>query len=158
MAQTSYSIADVASTPNAKIAIIMSKWYRELSETMVRRCLPVLNQAGCAPTEVHVVPGCLEIPLAARRLHQVKPDIEALIVFGIIVRGDTYHFDMVKNLTMSGIERVMFERDIPIINEILPVDKIEHARERCADDDKNKGIEAALAAVEIIEWRRRHPV
>lgn len=157
MAQTSYSTVDVVRTPNAKIAIIMSKWYRELSESMVNRCVPILEQAGCVPAEVHVVPGCLEIPLAARRLHQAKPDIEALIVFGIIVRGDTYHFDMVKNLTMSGIERVMFERDIPIINEILPVDMIEHARERCADDDKNKGIEAALAAVEIIEWRRRHP-
>jgi 6,7-dimethyl-8-ribityllumazine synthase len=158
MAQTSYSTADVARTPNAKIAIIMSKWYRELSDSMVRRCLPILEQAGCAPVEVHVVPGCLEIPLAARRLHQAKPDIEALIVFGIIVRGDTYHFDMVKDLALSGLERVMFERDVPIINEILPVDKIEHAQDRCADNDKNKGIEAALAAVEIIEWRRRHPV
>jgi 6,7-dimethyl-8-ribityllumazine synthase len=65
---------------------------------------------------------------------------------------------MVKGLTMSGIERVMFERDVPIINEILPVDRLEYAEARCADDDKNKGIEAALAAIEIIEWRRRHPV
>jgi 6,7-dimethyl-8-ribityllumazine synthase len=158
MAQISYSIGDLPQTPNAKIAIIMSKWYRELSESMVRRCTPILEQAGCAPVDVHVVPGCLEIPLAARRLHQSKPDIEALIVFGIIVKGDTYHFDMVKNLTMSGIERVLFERDVPIINEILPVDKLEHAQARCADDDRNKGIEAALAAIEIIDWRRRNPV
>ncbi len=158
MVQTSYSTGEVARAPNAKIAIIMSKWYRELSESMARRCMPILKRAGCAPVEVHVVPGCLEIPLAARRLHQAKPDIEAIIVLGIIVRGDTHHFEMVKNLTMSGIERVMFERDVPIINEILAVEELEQAQERCADNDRNKGIEAALAAVEIIEWRRRHPV
>jgi len=158
MAQISYSTNQIAHVPSAKVAIIMSKWYRELSESMVQKCVPILMQAGCAPVDVHVVPGCLEIPLAARRLHQSKPEIEALIVFGIIVKGDTYHFEMVKDLTMSGIERVMFERDVPIINEILPVDRLEYAQARCADDDRNKGLEAALAAIEIVEWRRRHPV
>jgi 6,7-dimethyl-8-ribityllumazine synthase len=158
MAQTSYSTHGLPQTPGARIAIILSKWYRELSDSMVRACVPILEQAGCARVDVHVVPGCLEIPLAVKRLHQSKPDIEAVIVFGIIVKGDTYHFDIVKNMTMSGIERVMFERDLPIINEILPVDKIEHAEARCAENDKNKGIEAALAAVEIVHWRRQNPV
>jgi 6,7-dimethyl-8-ribityllumazine synthase len=65
---------------------------------------------------------------------------------------------MVKDLTMRGLERVQFEGDVPIINEILAVDQIEHAQKRAADNDKNKGIEAALAAIEIITWRRQHPL
>ena len=89
---------------------------------------------------------------------QRDPSLEALIVFGVIVKGDTYHFDIVKDLCMSGLERVTFECDIPVINEILPVNKIEDALARSADDSKNKGIEAALAALEVIDWRRRHPV
>jgi 6,7-dimethyl-8-ribityllumazine synthase len=84
--------------------------------------------------------------------------LEAIIVFGIIVKGDTYHFDMVKNLCMSGLERVMFECDIPIINEIIPVDSLEYIKARAGDNDKNKGIEAGKAAVEIIDWRRRNPL
>ena len=125
---------------------------------MAKKCIEVLNAAECSKVETHVVPGCLEIPLAARRLAQRSPGLEAIVVFGVILKGDTYHFEMVKDLCMSGLERVMFECDIPIINEVLPVDKIEYAAERSADNDKNKGIEAGLAAAEIISWRRDNPL
>lgn len=155
MAQVTYSTQGLPDIKGAKVAILVSKWYRNISDSMVKRCVGVLEQAGCDHAEVHVLPGCLEIPLAARRIYQARPGLEAIVVFGIIVKGDTYHFDIVKNLTMSGLERVMFECDIPIINEILPVDSIEIAAARCADDDRNKGIEAAVAAAEIIDWRRR---
>ena len=158
MAQTTYSISGIPSIAGAKVAVVISKWYRDLSESMVKRALEVLKQADCVDVSVHVVPGCLEIPLAARRLCQAQPELEAILVFGVIVKGDTYHFNIVKDLTMSGLERVIFECDIPIINEILPVDNLDVAAARCADDDRNKGIEAGLAAAEIIDWRRRNPV
>jgi 6,7-dimethyl-8-ribityllumazine synthase len=64
---------------------------------------------------------------------------------------------MVKDLANSGIERVMFENDIPIINEIIPVDSLDYIKARSGDNDKNKGIEAGLAAVEIMRWRRENP-
>jgi 6,7-dimethyl-8-ribityllumazine synthase len=158
MAQTSYSTDSQIQIPQAKVAIIQSKWYREYSDRMVSACLHVLKTAGCGSVETHVVPGCLEIPLAARRLRQRDPELEAIVVFGIILKGDTYHFEMVKDLCMSGLERVMFECDVPVINEVLPVDKIEYAIERAADNDKNKGLEAGIAAVEIIDWRRKNPI
>lgn len=138
--------------------IVASKWYREISESMIEKCVALLEQGGCQRPDVHIVPGCLEIPLAVRRLMHCEPAIEAVIVFGVILKGDTYHFDIVKDLCMSGLERVGFECDVPIINEILPVDRIEDALARSSDNDKNKGIEAALAALEIMEWRRRHPL
>lgn len=157
MAQTSYQPASVTRVQGGRTCIIVSKWYREYSDAMVKRCCETLAVAGFQQPEIHVVPGCLEIPLAARRLVQRDPSLEAVIVFGVILKGDTYHFEIVKDLCMSGLERVMFECDIPIINEILPVDTLEYVVARCGDNEKNKGYEAALAAAEIIEWRRRHP-
>jgi 6,7-dimethyl-8-ribityllumazine synthase len=158
MAQAEYSLAGLPSIPNARVEIVCSKWYPEISQSMTRRCIEVLKAAGCVEPRVHVVPGCLEIPLAVRRLAKYDPMIEAVVVFGVILKGDTYHFDIVKDLCMSGLERVGFECDMPIINEILPVNRIEDAQARAADNSKNKGIEAGLAAVEIIDWRRRHPL
>jgi 6,7-dimethyl-8-ribityllumazine synthase len=157
MAQTSYSTTQVPSVVGARTAVIISKWYREYTEPMVTKCLEILVMAGCPAPRVHVVPGSLEIPLAARRLVENDPTLESIIVFGVILKGDTYHFEMVKDLANSGLERVMFEHDIPIINEVLPVDTLEYVRARCADDDKNKGIEAGLAAAEIMAWRRANP-
>ncbi len=123
---------------------------------MTKRCVEVLRAAGCQEPDVHILPGCLEIPLAVRRLVKRDLTIEAVVVFGVILKGDTYHFDIVKDLCMSGLERVGFECDIPIINEILPVAAIEDAYKRAGDNDSNKGLEAGIAAVEIIDWRRRN--
>ncbi len=158
MAQISYNPENVPQIPGAKIALIMSKWYLEYSESMAKKCLEVLELSGCDTPEQHILPGALELPLAARRLIKRSPDLEAIIAFGVIVKGDTYHFDMVKDLCFSGFERVMFEEDIPLINEVLPVADIKDAEARAADDEKNKGIEAGLAAAEIISWRRAHPI
>lgn len=158
MAQVTYSSDKLPSVPGAKVVIIASKWYREISEAMIERCIPLLEEGGCHRPDVHIVPGCLEIPLCARRLMQCDPTIEAVIVFGVILKGDTYHFDIVKDLCMSGLERVTFECDVPVINEILPVNRIEDAQARSGRDDKNKGLEAAIAALEIIHWRRQHPL
>jgi 6,7-dimethyl-8-ribityllumazine synthase len=157
MAQVSYQPLNVPRVEGGRAVIIMSKWYSEYSDAMVRKCCDTLLNAGFEQPQVHVVPGCLEIPLAARRLVQRDPSVEAVIVFGVILKGDTYHFEIVKDLCMSGLERVMFECDVPIINEILPVDTIEYVVARCGDNEKNKGFEAGIATAEIVDWRRRHP-
>jgi 6,7-dimethyl-8-ribityllumazine synthase len=156
MAQTTYSAASLPTVANARVVIVCSKWYGDISASMTKRCVEVLRAAGCQEPEVHILPGCLEIPLAVRRLVKRDPKIEAVVVFGVILKGDTYHFDIVKDLCMSGLERVSFECDIPIINEILPVAAIEDAYKRSGDNESNKGLEAGIAAVEIIDWRRRN--
>jgi 6,7-dimethyl-8-ribityllumazine synthase len=157
MAQVSYSSSHIPKLDGGRTAIIISKWYREYTDAMVTRCLEILKAANCEEPKVHVVPGSLEIPLAAKRLAESDPRLECIIVFGVILKGDTYHFEMVKDLANSGIERVMFENDIPIINEIIPVDSLDYIKARCGNDDKNKGLEAGLAAVEIMKWRRDNP-
>ena len=158
MAQVSYNQKEIPTVSNGRVVIVSSKWYGDISQAMIKPCVEILVRGGCDVPEQHVLPGCLEIPLAVRRIVKRDPTIEAVIVFGVILKGDTYHFDIVKDLCMSGLERVSFECDIPIINEVLPVDSIEHAYKRAGDDDKNKGFEAGIAALEIMKWRRAHPL
>lgn len=149
---------DLPLIKGARIAIIQSKWYREHTDVMVRYCREVLAEAQAAEPAVHVISGCLELPLAARRVIQRDHEIEAVIAFGIIVKGETFHFEMITSECMRGLGTVMMEEDVPILVEVLPVTDIAQARARCAEDEFNKGIEAAVAAVETIDWRRRNPL
>ena len=141
--------------PGAKIAIIQSKWYSEYTDRMVEKCLEILKAAEAAEPEHHILPGSLELPLAARRVARVTEGIEAIIAFGVIVKGETFHFEMITHECMRGLGQVMMEEDIPILTEVIPVENIELIKARSADDHFNKGMEAANAAIEIIDWRRR---
>ena len=80
--------------------------------------------------------------------------IDAVICFGVIVKGDTLHFEMISEESMRGLGQVMHEFRRPVVVEILPVFDIQQAIDRCSDDEFNKGIEAAVAAIEMIHWRR----
>lgn len=147
---------DVPKIPHARIAILQSKWYREHTDNMVKKCLGLLQQSECVAPDVHILPGALEMPLAAQTLARDKRlHYEAIICFGAIMKGETYHFDMIVDECIRGLGRVMLNEDIPILVEVVPVASIEQLAARSADDSFNKGIEAALAAVEIVHWRRQ---
>lgn len=155
--KVSYDITNIPKIPNARIAILQSKWYHEYTDNMVKKCIEVLEIAGCDRPDVHVLPGSLEIPLAGQRLARNRQlGYEAIICIGAIMKGETFHFEMVMNECIRGLGQVMLNEDIPIIVEVLPVASFEQLAGRCADDDFNKGIEAALASAEIIHWRRNN--
>lgn len=154
----SHRLENLPVIENAKVAVIQSKWYREYTDVMIAKCREVLLAAKAVPPDVHIVSGSLEIPLTAQRLCRMKKGYEAIIAIGIIVKGETLHFEMIANECMRGIGQVMLEEDMPIINEILPVLDIEHAKARASDDEFNKGIEAGIACVETIAWRRRNKI
>ncbi|MGE0623523.1 MAG: 6,7-dimethyl-8-ribityllumazine synthase [Pseudomonadales bacterium] len=140
-----------------RIAILKSKWYPEIVDSMADACAGVLREHGFERVEVHTLPGSLELPLAARDLlaMDMAGDIDAVICFGVIVKGETLHFEMISAECMRGLADVMHEFRRPVIVEVLPVFDIEHARARAADDEFNKGYEAAAAAIEMVAWRRQ---
>tara|TARA_B100000242_G_scaffold291797_1_gene265773 strand:+ start:641 stop:1024 length:384 start_codon:yes stop_codon:yes gene_type:complete len=123
---------------------------------MTEACTRVLAQAGYTKIDVHTLPGSLEVPLAARDLlaEDSAGHIDAVICFGVIIKGDTLHFEMISQESMRGLGAVMHEFRRPVIVEILPVFTEQQAIDRASDDDFNKGIEAAVAAIEMIAWRR----
>ncbi|PJE76640.1 6,7-dimethyl-8-ribityllumazine synthase [Candidatus Uhrbacteria bacterium CG10_big_fil_rev_8_21_14_0_10_48_16] len=141
--------------PGAKVAILQAKWYREPLNRMVQKTIDLLVEAECPKPEVHILPGSLELPLAAQALMRTEK-YDAIICFGAIMKGETYHFDMIMNMCAEGFNRVMLEEGVPIIMEVLPISSNEQLEARSQDNSFNKGIEAAMATAEIIDWRRRN--
>ncbi len=154
--QQSIDTAALPHVPAARVALLCSKWYGDIVASMRRRCAAVLRSKG-ARVEAHTLPGCFEFPFAANELAQRRPAPEAIVCLGVILKGDTYHFEMIADECVRGLGAVSRRWRVPIINEILPVSDIAQAVARSGDDDRNKGIEAAAAAIEIIDWRRRLP-
>lgn len=152
---------DVAGLPvieqPGRICILKSKWYPEYVESMAEACAEVLAQCGYTDIQQHTLPGSLELPLAARDLlaEDTQQHIDAIVCFGVIVKGDTLHFEMISYECMRGLGEVMAEFRRPVVVEVIPVFDIQHAADRAGDDEFNKGFEAAVAAIEMVAWRRR---
>ncbi|MCZ6710036.1 MAG: 6,7-dimethyl-8-ribityllumazine synthase [Gammaproteobacteria bacterium] len=157
MAQTAIDLSKLPNIENpGRVAILKSKWYPELVDSLSRTCERVLKDNGFTRVEVHTLPGSLELPLAAADLlaTDTQHEIDAIICFSVILKGETLHFEMITNECMRGLGDVMRQYRRPVIVEILPVLEMAHAQARAGDDEFNKGYEAAAAAIEMIAWRR----
>lgn len=136
----------------AKLAIVASKWHGEAVESMLNVCLNCLREVGVEETQLSVyrVPGALELPVVAKKL-LAKGEVDALLVFGAVVRGDTKHFEMVVEAVNDNLNSLAVEYVTPIIQQVLAVDNLAQLIARTGDNDGNKGIEAAIAALEMIK-------
>lgn len=154
MGEIDHTEGSIPQIEGARVAILQTKWYREYIDNMVLKCVEKLIEAGAHQPVIHRIPGAVELPLAAQSLarSQNRPDV--IICFGGILKGDTFHFEMISNECMRGLGEVMLRESIPIIVEVIPVLTIEDLRARSQDDERNKGIEAAYATAEILSWRR----
>jgi 6,7-dimethyl-8-ribityllumazine synthase len=128
------------------VGIVMSRFNAAIGDALLAGALRGLAEAGVADDDVTVVtvPGALETPLALQRLAQ-SGEFDALVALGAVVRGETYHFEIVSNESAAGVAGVQLEFGIPIGNGILTPETDEQALVR-AD---GKGYEAAQAALEL---------
>jgi 6,7-dimethyl-8-ribityllumazine synthase len=152
--QIKISPDNLSKIQGSQVAILQSKWHREYTDSMVAACTRFLKEVGCSKIEHHVLPGSMELPVAAKTLAQ-KGGYDALICFGAIIKGDTYHFELVSQECVRGLGAVALEFTLPVINEVLPCQSLDQLKARTADDEFNKGIEGAVAAIEMIAWRRK---
>jgi 6,7-dimethyl-8-ribityllumazine synthase len=129
-----------------RIGIVAARFNPDIGDALLAGASQALAGAGVAPEAITVasVPGALEVPLALQRMAQTG-DYDALVALGAVIRGETYHFEIVANESAAGVASVQLEFGIPIGNGILTTDTDEQARVRAAD----KGRDAALAAVEM---------
>ena len=129
-----------------RIAIVQARFNASVTNRIAEMCLAELQALGVESSNIrHVtVPGALEIPVALQALADDEGN-EALIAIGCIVRGETYHFELVANESGAGVSRVALDCEIPIVNAILTVENEEQAWAR-ADE---KGRDAARVAVEM---------
>src|SRR6476469_63899 len=139
-------IAPSTRAPGRRVAIVVSRFNPAVGEGLLNGALRALADAGVADDDVSIatVPGALETPLALQRFAQTG-DFSALVALGCVIRGETYHFEIVANESAAGVTRVSLDYQLPIANVILTTENLEQAVARQAE----KGINAARVVVEM---------
>jgi 6,7-dimethyl-8-ribityllumazine synthase len=137
-------------------AVIASRFNDEIVDGLLRGALDCLTRHGAADDAIRVyrVPGAFEIPTLASRLCYVKPNFNAIIALGCLLRGDTPHFEFISAQVTNDLSRVAIDARIPIAFGVITCNTLEQAVERSSPGSGNKGWEAALAAIEMVNLFR----
>lgn len=138
-----------------KVAMIVSRFNSLLTERLLDGCIDCLSRHGCAEDgyDVYWVPGSFELPYLAGKLVE-KPDYDAIICLGAVIRGQTPHFDYIAAETSKGIANLSLQSGKPIIYGMITADTLEQAIERAGTKAGNKGWDAALSAIEMTNLYR----
>ncbi|GIU18178.1 6,7-dimethyl-8-ribityllumazine synthase [Shewanella schlegeliana] len=137
---------------NAKVAIVVSRFNSFVVDSLLDGAVDTLKRFGQVADEnitVVRVPGAVELPLAARRV-AASGKFDGIIALGAVIRGGTPHFDFVAGECNKGLAQVALEFDIPVSFGVLTTDTIEQAIERSGTKAGNKGGEAALGLLEMV--------
>lgn len=133
------------------VAVITSQFNAKYTASLQRQCIKTLTAAGMPAKhiETFAVPGALEIPVVAKRL-ALSERYQVLVALGVILKGETYHFELVANVAARGCQQVALDTGVPVIMEVLACYTEAQAVARCGNDNGNKGITAANAAVAML--------
>ncbi|MBD9664119.1 6,7-dimethyl-8-ribityllumazine synthase [Variovorax sp. VRV01] len=129
-----------------RIGIVQARFNADITNALAAACLAELERLGVAADDIHhvQVPGALEVPVALQAM-AVRGGYHALVALGCIIRGETYHFELVANESGASVSRVALDHRLPIANAILTTENLEQAVARQTD----KGRDAAQVAVEM---------
>jgi 6,7-dimethyl-8-ribityllumazine synthase len=135
-----------------RIGIVMSRFNPDIGEGLLSSCTAALAKQGVRASDICIVsvPGALELPLALQKMAQTGR-YDALIALGAVVRGDTYHFEIVANESAAGISGVQLDTGVPIANGVLTADNDDQALARMSE----KGGDCARAAIEMANLLKR---
>jgi 6,7-dimethyl-8-ribityllumazine synthase len=140
----------------ARFCIVASRFNSFIVDRLVAGAVDALIRHGADAKSIHLVktPGAYELPLAAQQVAAAKR-YDAIIAVGAVIRGSTPHFDYVAGECVKGLSSVSLKYEIPVSFGVLTVDTIEQAIERAGTKAGNKGAEAALSAIEMVDLLRR---
>jgi 6,7-dimethyl-8-ribityllumazine synthase len=135
----------------ARFGVVVGRFNSFVVESLLEGTIDTLKRHGANEKDIEIVrvPGAFEIPLAAKRMAATKR-FDAVIALGAVIRGGTPHFEYVAGECTKGLASVMMEFDIPVAFGVLTVDTIEQAIERAGTKAGNKGVEATLSAIEMV--------
>ena len=137
------------------IAVIAGRFNRFVVDQLVAGATDALNRQGIEDSRQVLVwvPGAFELPVMARQLAE-SGKFDAVIALGAVIRGGTPHFDYVAGECASGLTRVSLDYGIPVTFGVLTTDTVEQALERAGTGEGNKGFDAAMTAIEMVETMR----
>ena len=134
-----------------RIGIVQARWNEGITNALAEACHKELLTTGVKPDAIHhvIVPGALEVPVALQAMAE-RGGYDALIALGCIIRGETYHFELVANESGAGVTRLSLDYKLPIANAIITTENLEQAIARQTE----KGLDAARVAVEMASLLR----
>ncbi|MGB4704735.1 MAG: 6,7-dimethyl-8-ribityllumazine synthase [Candidatus Saccharicenans sp.] len=138
-----------------RIGIVLSRFNQFISSHLLDGALEALKKLGAdeASISVYKVPGAFEIPQVARKIAR-KKQVDGILCLGVLIRGDTPHFDYLSAEVTKGLAQVALEDGVPVAYGILTVDTMEQGIERAGTKAGNKGYDAAMALVETLNLLR----
>ena len=148
-----YDFNSVPDASEMNIGIVVAEWNRNITEKLLRGACDTLERHGVKPENIVVkrVPGSFELTFGAKRLAESK-ELDAIIVLGCVVRGDTPHFDYVCSGVTHGITELNLMYDIPFIFGMLTTNTMQQAEDRGGGRLGNKGDEAAVTAIKMVNF------
>ena len=142
---------NVPSAANMRFGIVVATWNSDVTERLLEGAVAGLLQAGCLESNIAVkhVPGTVELTLGAQFFAEYT-DVDAVIVLGCVIQGDTRHFDFVCQSVTQGITQLMISWNMPIAFGVLTTNTLEQALDRAGGKLGNKGEEAAATAIKMV--------
>ena len=143
------------SAEGRSFAIVVARWNYEFTAKLAHGALKALLGAGAKREDVDVfhVPGAFELPVASLRAAQ-SSGYDAVVALGVVIRGDTPHFDYVAGQAAAGLMQVSIKTGVPVMFGVITADNVEQVTERTGDGADNKGYEAAISAIEMANLMR----
>jgi len=147
---------DSSAIPDAskmRIGIIVSQWNQPITEKLLDGARNTLEKLGVSPDNMPIfrVPGSFELTFGAQQLAKYG-DVDAIIVLGCVIRGETSHYDYVCKAVTEGITRLNATQDIPVIFGLLTTENMQQAEDRAGGKSGNKGEESAITAIKMIDF------
>lgn len=141
---------------NARFCLVVARFNSFIVESLLDGAVDTLKRHGASEDDITLVrvPGAFEMPLALEKL-AAKGGYDAIIALGAVIRGGTPHFDYVAGECVKGMAQVTLKHGVPIAFGVLTVDTIEQAIERAGTKAGNKGAEATLSAIEMVNLLRQ---
>jgi 6,7-dimethyl-8-ribityllumazine synthase len=138
-----------------RFAIVVSRWNASLTSKLADGAVEALTGAGAEPESIEIfrVPGAFELPVTCLKAAQ-SGDFDAIIALGVVIRGETPHFDYVAGQAATGITRASMDTGVPVMFGVITADTLEQALDRSGEKADNKGYEAALSAIEMVNLFR----
>lgn len=140
----------------ARFCLVASRFNSFIVDSLLQGAADTLLRHGAVESDLQVVkvPGAIELPLAVQRI-AARGGFDAIIALGAVIRGGTPHFEYVAGECAKGLATVSMQHDIPVAFGVLTVDTIEQAIERAGTKAGNKGAEAAMSAIEMVNLLRK---
>ena len=150
---SSYDYNSVPDASKMRVGIVVSEWNSSITEKLLEGACDTLEKHGVAHSNIPVfrVPGSFELVFGAQQVAK-NCEVDAVIILGCVVKGDTPHFDYVCEGVTEGISRLNATQDIPVIFGLLTTDNMQQSEDRAGGQLGNKGDESAITAIKMIDF------